>query len=1165
MRRLIPLLALLLMSAGESFAQIGICSVNPIKRSESGVDLTAVQYDDNVQATRDVCSATIGSWPTAGFTLDLTSAIFEPPNSPTLPASCTVAEIYIDNDATPAGQQVFVCSAPNVWSLVGDGGGGGLGDAIEVEDGDNLGTFTPIDTTARFDDAADINFVFQDGGPGGPDTVTAVVRADSVALTTDTTGFYAAGDAEAGAALTGDSATAFFSVGVFEDARVDGSLEADELVLVGDVDGVANVNDLDELAVQAELEAVLQLANLQGAATKGQLPAAIAYEDEANSFGANIQTMTRVHLQEQTTPAPPPADTAELFTKDRLGFTQLAYLGPAGQEITLGQDNLVVMRNETGLTIPAFRVVYESGTGAGGEPLMALADADSEATMPAMGLTLQPTLNNANGLVMFAGILTDQNTSGFLVGDILYVSQTPGFMTTTPPPHPALRQRIARVLSSSATVGTAFVMQSSVRGDHIGTNQNSWLVGSNTAGAKSLVFRNGFDMTITGNPTAARAVTLPDADSATAQAITCGGTDKVSAFSAVTGTFTCSADQTGAGGGDAIEIEDGDNLGTFTAIDTTARFDDAADINFIFADGGPGGPDIVTAAVRANAVTNTQAADMAANTVKVNATAGTADPADLAVGLNTVVGRAGGNIVAAQVATGQIAANAADNTIIRDSGALSVVGRSANSTGDPADISATATSGAVLRESGSTLGFGTVATTGIADNAVSYAKQQDVTATDRVIGRSTAGAGDPQEIVFSDAAQDFSQDTFAADQVWVSTAATAGTPRTVPQCTSAQKLQYTTGAGFTCVTDLTGGGGAPVEEATYSYYGTGVTMATGALIADLFNASGSGVVLRVNEVFCWQRDAAAVTGINAPCEFQLTNSAGTGGTTISVGEWDTADAAMPAQVTARTGATGGAAAVGNLLGGSRIDTEEGSTATATRILAPWFQSQSPLYVNHGDTTRKRIVLREGEGLRCQWGTVVGTAAGAAACGFVVQRGAAGASELPTYSITSNTTSTGNKVMMDVFNATGSGRILKILKINAYARPTAAVAGTVISLEGFRTSNVGTGGITITPGQSDSADAAVPAQVTAREAPTGGAASDGGALLIDTTGTDELATSEFRAGWRLKGGAAHNTQWVFDGSTTRRALVVRENEGFKLVTGPLSGAGNVVIVIEFTLE
>jgi len=96
-----------------------------------------------------------------------------------------------------------------------------------------------------------------------------------------------------------------------------------------------------------------------------------------------------------------------------------------------------------------------------------------------------------------------------------------------------------------------------------------------------------------------------------------------------------------------------------------------------------------------------------------------------------------------------IANNAVTNAKLRDSGALSVIGRSANSSGDPADISATPASAAVLRESGSTLGFGTIATAGIADDAVTYPKIQDVSATDRLLGRDTAAAGVIEEIPVS--------------------------------------------------------------------------------------------------------------------------------------------------------------------------------------------------------------------------------------------------------------------------------------------------------------------------------------------------------------------------------------------------------------------------------
>lgn len=93
----------------------------------------------------------------------------------------------------------------------------------------------------------------------------------------------------------------------------------------------------------------------------------------------------------------------------------------------------------------------------------------------------------------------------------------------------------------------------------------------------------------------------------------------------------------------------------------------------------------------------------------------------------------------AQAAT--IANDAVTNAKIRDSGALSVIGRSANSTGDPADISATAATDSVLRESGSTIGFGTIATGGIANSAVTLAKIANAAANSKLVGAGSAGSG----------------------------------------------------------------------------------------------------------------------------------------------------------------------------------------------------------------------------------------------------------------------------------------------------------------------------------------------------------------------------------------------------------------------------------------
>lgn len=73
------------------------------------------------------------------------------------------------------------------------------------------------------------------------------------------------------------------------------------------------------------------------------------------------------------------------------------------------------------------------------------------------------------------------------------------------------------------------------------------------------------------------------------------------------------------------------------------------------------------------------------------------------------------------ITSAKIADDAITDAKLRESAGLSVIGRSANSTGNPADITA-GSDGQVLRRSGTTLGFGTVAAAGIASDAVTTAK-----------------------------------------------------------------------------------------------------------------------------------------------------------------------------------------------------------------------------------------------------------------------------------------------------------------------------------------------------------------------------------------------------------------------------------------------------------
>lgn len=174
-----------------------------------------------------------------------------------------------------------------------------------------------------------------------------------------------------------------------------------------------------------------------------------------------------------------------------------------------------------------------------------------------------------------------------------------------------------------------------------------------------------------------------------------------------------------------------------------------------------------------------------------------------------------------------IASNAVSDAKLRDSGALSVIGRSANSSGDPADISASAASGAVLRESGSVLGFGTISTAGIADDAVTFAKIEDI-ATNTILGRITALSGNTEELTGTQAT------TLLVD--FVGDAGSGGTKGLVPAPTTGDATKYLKGDGTWAA--LAGGGdvsgpGSSTDNAIVRFDGIGgVTIQNSLVIID---------------------------------------------------------------------------------------------------------------------------------------------------------------------------------------------------------------------------------------------------------------------------------------------------------------------------------------------
>lgn len=98
--------------------------------------------------------------------------------------------------------------------------------------------------------------------------------------------------------------------------------------------------------------------------------------------------------------------------------------------------------------------------------------------------------------------------------------------------------------------------------------------------------------------------------------------------------------------------------------------------------------------------------------------------------------------------TGIVIDNSITDAKLRQSAGVSVVGRSANSTGNVADITA-GSNDTVLRRVSNALDFGQLTVGMFPNDVVTYAKIQNVSATSRVLGRVTSGAGDIEELTLS--------------------------------------------------------------------------------------------------------------------------------------------------------------------------------------------------------------------------------------------------------------------------------------------------------------------------------------------------------------------------------------------------------------------------------
>jgi hypothetical protein len=167
-------------------------------------------------------------------------------------------------------------------------------------------------------------------------------------------------------------------------------------------------------------------------------------------------------------------------------------------------------------------------------------------------------------------------------------------------------------------------------------------------------------------------------------------------------------------------------------------------------------------------------------------------------------------------------------------------------------------------------------------------------------------------------------------------------------------------------------------------------------------------------------------------------------------------------------------------------------------------------------------------------------------------------ELPTWIVQTGAAvnvAAASTVHFDLFNAAGSGVILKVRSLLIVPTLT-AVTGVGLTWSIDRTSAVGTGGTALTPRPADTANTALPAQVTARSKPAGGATLN---YILRSNVSSSEETSMYA------GSASQLNHLNPFNLEIAQPITCREGEGIRVVQTTSSSVGSTNILCLFTVE
>lgn len=177
--------------------------------------------------------------------------------------------------------------------------------------------------------------------------------------------------------------------------------------------------------------------------------------------------------------------------------------------------------------------------------------------------------------------------------------------------------------------------------------------------------------------------------------------------------------------------------------------------------------------------------------------------------------------------------------------------------------------------------------------------------------------------------------------------------------------------------------------------------------------------------------------------------------------------------------------------------------------------------------------------------------------------------IPTYLYMTPAAAVGaDKLYFDLFNAAGSGKTLDVRGLWVIPKTDVAVVGALgVRVDLYRTSAVGTGGTAASYKSAtrdvaggnicpmDTANSALPAQVTARWLPTGGATISEWMLATYSLGEETATSMAFISQF----------QNLLPQLTFGQKLAIREGQGILVKQGAVAATGSMSFLVCFTAE